>query len=129
MQARFEVSGVAGGDGHLRGLSDGRNECGIERSVLRDSVGGQESRGGQVERKHPPGERCKHPVFEPPAQDLTLGWVGSFLAKDSALDLGDGRGGHEEVGDGNGCGPCLDLRVASRNPEGRDHTAGTSRLR
>ena len=81
MQARFEVSGVAGGDGHLRGLSDGRNECGIERSVLRDSVGGQESRGGQVERKHPPGERCKHPVFEPPAQDRTLGWVGSFLAK------------------------------------------------
>ena len=55
MQARFEVSGVAGGGGHLRGLSDGR--------------------------------------------------VGSFLAKDSALDLGDGRGGHEEVGDGNGCGP------------------------
>lgn len=48
----FEVSGVAGDDGHVRGLRDCGDEGVVERGVLTDPVGGQDPRGGQIERQH-----------------------------------------------------------------------------
>lgn len=41
----FEMPSVARNDGHVRGLSDGGDERGIEWGVFGESVGGQETRG------------------------------------------------------------------------------------
>ncbi len=96
----LEVPGVSCRDRHLFGLGDRGDERVVERRVLGNAVGRKNPCGGKAERKHPPGKSRQGPFLEPPAQDFSLRWVGSFFRDHAAFKLGDGRGGHELVGDG-----------------------------
>lgn len=82
----LEVSGVSCRDGHVGGLGDRGDERVVQWCVFGRSVGGEDSCGRKVEGQHPLSERGQHAFFEPPAQDRTLGRVGSLLGDDAAFD-------------------------------------------
>ena len=63
----------------------------VERCVLGDPVGREDSGRRQVEREHPVGKRRQNVLVEPATQDRSLLSVGAFPGNDSPLDFRDGE--------------------------------------
>ena len=95
----FEGSGVAGDNGHVGDLRDRCDESVVQRRRFGNSVGGHDPRSRQIQWQHPFREGRQHTLLEPAAQNRALVGVGSFHGDDSTLELADGEGGDELVGD------------------------------
>lgn len=113
--------GIAGRNGHLCGLRASCDQSVVERCVFGNSVPGQDSCSGQVERQYPIGEGRQDAFVEPRAQDRSLARIGSLFRDHAPLDLGNRRRRHELVGDADRRSPNFDLRIATSDAKRRDH--------